>query len=134
MTLTEHKSFRDGLQFETWDKTIQRMLPHLRDIEVKSIETLKKHCADSGRRVINLNSTGKDSMVTTHLAKKAGIEFDTYFNVTTLDVAESNLMAKRNGYEHIYPDPQYGGFYKYFHRYSQLIPSRLNRFCCQYFK
>ena len=134
VTLTEHKSFRDGLQFETWDKTIQRMLPHLRDIEVKSIETLKKHCADSGRRVINLNSTGKDSMVTTHLAKKAGIEFDTYFNVTTLDVAESNLMAKRNGYEHIYPDPQYGGFYKYIHRYSQLIPSRLNRFCCQYFK
>lgn len=138
MTLTEHKSFRDGLQFETWDETIQRMLPHLREIEVKSIETLKKHCANSGRRVINLNSTGKDSMVTTHLGKKAGIEFDTYFNVTTLDVAESNLMAKRNGYEHIYPDPQYGGFYRYIQRCGgvgeRFIPTRLSRFCCQYFK
>lgn len=77
-------------------------------------------------------------MVVTHLAKKAGLNFETYFNVTTLDVAESNRMAKRNGFKHILPNPEYGGFYKYIQRYdgggNQMIPSRLNRFCCNYFK
>lgn len=77
-------------------------------------------------------------MVVTHLAKKAGLNFETYFNVTTLDVAESNRMAKRNGFKHILLNPEYGGFYKYIQRYdgggNQMIPSRLNRFCCNYFK
>lgn len=57
-------------------------------------------------------------MVVTHLAKKAGLNFETYFNVTTLDVAESNSMAKRNGFKHILPNPEYGGFYKYIQRYD----------------
>lgn len=57
-------------------------------------------------------------MVVTHLAKKAGLNFETYFNVTTLDVAESNCMAKRNGFKHILPNPEYGGFYKYIQRYD----------------
>lgn len=72
-------------------------------------------------------------MVVTHLAKKAKLEFKTFFNVTTLDVAESNRMAKRNGYQHIFPDPQYGGFYQYVHN-TGIIPNRFTRFCCQYFK
>lgn len=72
-------------------------------------------------------------MVVTYLAKKAGLNFETFFNVTTLDVAESNQMAKRNRYQHIFPDPQYGGFYKYIHD-SGIIPTRFTRFCCTYFK
>lgn len=118
VTLTKHKSNVDGLQFETWDETIQRMLPHLRSIEAASIDLLRKHGSNKDRRIINTNSTGKDSMVVTHLAQKAGIDFDTYFNVTTLDVAESNNMAKRNGFKKIFPDPKYGGFYKYIQRYA----------------
>ena len=94
---------------------------------------LYKYCIDTDRRIINTNSTGKDSMIVTHLANKAGIVCDTYFNVTTLDVAESNLMAKENGFKHIYPDPQYGGFYQYVHN-SGIIPTRFARFCCTYFR
>ena len=77
-------------------------------------------------------------MVVTHLAQKAELMFETYFNVTTLDVAESNRMAKRNGFNYIYPNPRYGGFYQYIRNFdgngNQVVPSRLNRFCCKYFK
>ena len=59
-----------------------------------ALKCLRSNCLLSGRRIINTNSTGKDSMVVTHLAQKAGLEFETYFNVTTLDVGESNRMAK----------------------------------------
>ena len=117
VALTKHKSNVDGLQFETWDETIQKMLPHLRNIEAASIDLLKQYC-QCDRKVVNTNSTGKDSMVVTHLAKKAGLDFETFFNVTTLDVAESNAMAKRNGFKRILPDPQYGGFYRYIQRYD----------------
>lgn len=108
------------------------MTPHLREIESASLDMLKRHCV-AGKKIVNTNSTGKDSMVVTHLAKKAGLEFDTYFNVTTLDVAESNRMAKKNGYIHIYPNPKYKSFYSYMN-VVKTIPNRLNRFCCQYFK
>jgi len=94
------------------------MLPHLKELESNSIDLLKTYCKNTDKRIINLNSTGKDSMTVTHLAEKAGISFQTYFNVTSLDVAESNRMAKKNGYIHILPNPKYGGFYKYIQRYD----------------
>ena len=122
VTLTKHKSFVDGRQYESWDETIQRMLPHLRELESKSIAMLQQRCSDPNRKIINTNSTGKDSMVVTHLAEKAGLEFETFFNVTTLDVAESNTMAKRNGFKRIFPNPQYGGFYRYIQRYDEGQP------------
>lgn len=133
VALVKHKQNVDGLQFETWDETVQRMRPHIDELERSSIALLRQYAATTDRKIINTNSTGKDSMVVTHLAEKAGLNFETYFNVTTLDVAESNRMARQNGYKRILPDPQYGGFYQYIQRY-EMIPSRLNRFCCNYFK
>lgn len=138
VALTKHKQNVDGLQFESWDETIARFRLHLESIEHDSIALLRQYGIGTERKIVNTNSTGKDSMVVTHLAKKAGLNFETYFNVTTLDVAENNCMAKRNGFKHILPNPEYGGFYKYIQRYdgggNQMIPSRLNRFCCNYFK
>lgn len=134
LTLTKHKQNKNYTVYETWEETIERNQKRLSEVEQESINLLRKHALHTKRKIINTNSTGKDSMVVTHLAKKAGLTFETYFNVTTLDVAESNRMAKRNEYQYIYPDPQYGGFYKYIQRYKGMIPSRLNRFCCNYFK
>lgn len=133
LTLTKHKQNKNFDDFETWRETIQRNRNRLYQIEQESINLLQQYGLHTDRRIINTNSTGKDSMVVTHLAKKAGLNFETFFNVTTLDVAESNQMAKRNGYQHIFPDPQYGGFYQYVHN-SGMIPNRFTRFCCQYFK
>lgn len=133
LTLTKHKQNKDFDNFETWQETIQRNQDRLCRIEQESINLLQQYGLHTDRKVINTNSTGKDSMVVTHLAKKAKLEFKTFFNVTTLDVAESNRMAKRNGYQHIFPDSQYGGFYQYVHN-TGIIPNRFTRFCCQYFK
>lgn len=133
LTLAKHKKNKDFDDLETWQETIQRNQDRLRQMEQDSINLLQQYGLHTDRRVVNTNSTGKDSMVVTHLAKKAGLNFETFFNVTTLDVAESNQMAKRNVFKHIYPDPQYGGFYKYVHE-SSMIPNRFTRFCCTYFK
>lgn len=118
VSLTKHKTYVDGLELESWDDTIHRMLPHIRNLELESIEMLKMHRLNQDRKIISTNSTGKDSMVVTHLAEKADLDFETYFNVTTLDVAESNKMAKQNGFKHIFPDPKYNGFYNYIQRYN----------------
>ena len=133
LSLKKHRTNKGDAEFESWKETISRNQEHLKEIESQSLSLLYKYCIDTDRRIINTNSTGKDSMIVTHLANKAGIVCDTYFNVTTLDVAESNLMAKENGFKHIYPDPQYGGFYQYVHN-SGIIPTRFARFCCTYFK
>jgi len=104
----------------------------LDELENNSIQLLKKY-GDTDRVIIDTNSTGKDSMVKTYLADKAGLKFDTYFNVTTCDVADSNVMAKRLNYNFTFPDKKYKSFYKW-SKEKNMIPSRLNRYCCKYFK
>lgn len=135
MTFKKHKDFKKHQNkiFETWDETIKRNLNHLNQLESDSIKLLQQYGLNTDRKIIDTNSTGKDSMVKTHLAKKAGLKFDTYFNVTTLDVAESNRMAKELGFKFLYPQSKYGGFYQWRER-ENIIPSRLNRCCCKYFK
>lgn len=133
LSLKKHRTNKGYAEFESWNETICRNQDHIKEIEHESLLLLHEQCIDTDRKIVNTNSTGKDSMVVNHLVKKSGIDCETYFNVTTLDVAESNQMAKRNGFKHIYPDPQYGGFYKYVHD-SGIIPTRFARFCCTYFK
>ena len=133
LSLKKHRTNKGYVEFESWNETICRNQEHLKEIEYESISLLQEYCISTERKIVNTNSTGKDSMVVSHLVKKAGVSCETYFNVTTLDVAESNQMAKRNGFKHIYPDPQYEGFYKYVHS-SGIIPTRFARFCCTYFK
>lgn len=133
VTIKKHKQNKGETDFETWQDTIRRNREHLSEIEQESIALLRQVVSQTDRRIINTNSTGKDSMVVLNLAKKAGLTFETYFNVTTLDVKESNRMAARNNFKHILPNPKYGGFYNYIQRY-QTLPSRLNRFCCTYYK
>ena len=108
--MKKHRTNKGYTEFESWNETICRNQEHLKEIEHESLSLLQEHCISADRKIVNTNSTGKDSMVVHHLVKKAGVSCETYFNVTTLDVAESNQMAKRNGFKHIYPDPQHGGF------------------------
>lgn len=135
--IKKHKDYdrSTNLQFETWKDTYTRLSKHLDDISAKSIsriKTLSKY--NLNREIILTNSTGKDSMVMQHLAELSGVDFKTYFNVTTMDVKESTLMAKKNNFVFTYPElDKYGGFYQWVKR-EKLIPTRLNRACCQYFK
>ena len=136
MSYHQHRDFKKNKDkiFETWDETVKRNYYHLNQMEFDSMLLLKKYGLNTDRTIIDTNSTGKDSMVKTYLAKKAGLNFKTYFNVTTLDVAESNRMAKENGYIFIYPDIQrYGGFYQWINN-GNYIPTRIDRACCDIFK
>lgn len=129
----DYKKYKDK-EFETWGNTIKRHDEHLNKLENESIKLLQRYGLNTDRKIIDTNSTGKDSEVKTYLAKKAGLKFDTYYNVTTLDVAESNRFAKQKGYKPTYPDlKKYGGFYQWVKR-EKLIPTRLNRACCLYYK
>lgn len=135
--IREHKDFvkSANLQFETWKDTYTRLSKHLDDLSVKSIDRIKTFAKyNPNREIVLTNSTGKDSMVMQHLAELSGVDFKNYFNVTTMDVKESILMAKKNNFVFTYPKlDKYGGFYQWVKR-EQLIPTRLNRACCQYFK
>lgn len=117
---------------ESWNETCIRFSNRLDEIESKSIQLLKKY-NNTERTIIDTNSTGKDSMVKTYLAKKAGLVFQTYFNVTTCDVADSNKMAKRLNYKFLMPDEHHRSFYRW-QKKENMMPSRLNRACCLYFK
>lgn len=137
ISIDKHKNFSKlqdkyiNISFETWQETIYRLNEHISEIESKSIKLLQQYGLNTDRGIINTNSTGKDSMAVLHLAEKAGLKFNSYFNVTTLDVAESNKMAKKLGFKFTYPD--YKGFYNYIKQYN-VIPTRLNRCCCRVFK
>lgn len=119
-------------EIETWNDTILRLQDRLTTLEQDSLNLLGNY-RNTDRIIIDTNSTGKDSMVKTHLAKKAGLKFNTYFNVTTCDVADSNLMAKRNDFTFTLPNKELKGFYNWRIK-ENIIPSRLNRCCCKYFK
>ena len=119
-------------EIESWVQTFIRLKDQLDRLEEESINLLTKH-KNKDRIIIDTNSTGKDSMVKTYLANKADLEFTTYFNVTTCDVKDSNQMAKENEFQFIFPDKKLKGFYNY-RKKDNVIPSRLNRFCCTLFK
>jgi len=135
MSYSKHRDYKKHKDktFETWQETIIRFNGHLNQLESDSINLLQHYGLNTDRTIVDTNSTGKDSMVKTYLAQKAGLNFKTYFNVTTLDVAESNRMAKQQQFEFTFPESKYGGFYQWIKR-ENIIPSRLNRCCCKYFK
>lgn len=135
ISIKKHKDYNKSIKcdFETWKETTERYKSRLNELEQDSITLLQEYGLNTDRTIIDTNSTGKDSMVKTYLAHKAGLIFTTYFNVTTLDVGESNRMAKENDYIPILPSDKYKAFYPWV-KTTDTFPSRLNRCCCNYFK
>lgn len=70
LKLTKHKQNKDHTDFETWQETVNRNQNRIKQLEKESICLLQQHGLHTERRIINTNSTGKGSMVVTHLAKK----------------------------------------------------------------
>lgn len=119
--------------FETWEQTANRNIERLSKLESNSVSFM----IDAMRRYpdyehIVLTSTGKDSSVTEHIARKSGFLNNgrCVFNNTTCDVADTYRMVKRHGYEITNPDE---GFYQYIKR-MRFIPTRFGRGCCTIFK
>lgn len=94
-----------------------------------AIEFLRAHMPADGYHLAF--SGGKDSIVILQLAKMAGVKFNAYFYMTTLDPPDVLRFIKKYYPEVIWLRPKMSMF--------QLIekkglPMRSRRFCCEYLK
>ena len=99
----------------------------LEDKAIKFIQTI-------GRNMTNLNagnSGGKDSAVVDFLLQKSGIDYKSYYTNTTIDPPKTISHIKAN-YPHTVILQPKESFYQLVERKG--LPTRLNRFCCEFLK
>lgn len=77
-------------------------------------------------------SGGKDSQVMLDLFKKSGVNYTSYYNVTTNDPPENVYFIRKNYPEVIFIHPQFT-FLELIYR-KGILPCRGTRFCCKYLK
>ena len=83
-------------------------------------------------------SGGKDSQCIYHLCKMAGVKFDAHYNVTSVDPPEVVRFIKKN-YPDVhfdYPRDKNGKVVTMWNLIprKQMPPTRLARYCCEWFK
>lgn len=83
-------------------------------------------------------SGGKDSQCVYHLCKMGGVQFDAHYNVTSVDPPELVRFIKKN-YPDVhfdYPRDKDGKVITMWNLIprKQMPPTRLARYCCEYFK
>ncbi len=116
----------------SWDDVIELNKNHLEELETESKKLIiKKMDKFDGYIPLVPVSMGKDSMVTCHLVRNIYPETKAIFNNTTLDCADTYLMAKNFPNCEIMTPKQ--GFYQYI-KEARMIPTRFSRFCCRIFK
>lgn len=125
------KIINNGL--ETWVETIDRYNDRLNYLEALSLNKICNKCKSlpDYKRII-LNSTGKDSALVQYLCDKTNIEFETYFTNTTIEYGDSVKIAKENNYIFMHPT-KYKSFTQW-QKETNIIPTKLHRVCCSYFK
>ena len=77
-------------------------------------------------------SGGKDSLVVFDLAKRAGVEFEAWFNPSTIDPPENIRYIRTN-----FPEVRFSKVRKSFWtliREKRMLPTQLVRYCCREFK
>ena len=111
------------------DKVIEHYSDRLKQLEEESIELIKSKYKDKEKVI--LSSTGKDSMVVTHLVRKVYPNALVVFNNTSMDVACTYKMAKSIDNCIILSPKQ--GFYNW-REENNFIPTRFARACCNIFK
>ena len=107
-----------------------------RDKVEMAIKRLQAFCPEEGYYLAF--SGGKDSQCIYHLAKMAGVKFDAHYNVTSVDPPELIRFIKRN-YPDVhwdYPRDRDGKVVTMWNLIprKQMPPTRLARYCCEWFK
>ena len=101
-----------------------------------AIKRLQAFCPEEGYYLAF--SGGKDSQCVYHLAKMAGVKFDAHYNVTSVDPPELIRFIKKNYPDVIweYPRDKDGKVITMWNLIprKQMPPTRLARYCCEYFK
>ena len=97
---------------------------------IKLIQSASKIAADNGCPEIEVcYSSGKDSDVILELTKMAGVPYRAIYKNTGIDPRGSIQHAKENGVEIMKPKRKFIDLIAY-----HGMPSRRNRYCCQYLK
>ncbi len=135
LTIDKPKNgYSDMGQVETisWNDLVEINKSHLENIEIKAKQLIvDKMSKFSEYTPLVPVSMGKDSQVTCHLVRKCYPDTKAIFNNTTLDCADTYLMAKKfPNCETMTPKQ---GFYQYI-KEANVLPTRFSRFCCRMFK
>lgn len=122
----------EDIDIASWNEIVEMNKDHLEQIESESKQLIiDKMDKFKGYIPLVPVSMGKDSQVTCHLVRECFPDTKAIFNNTTLDCADTYLMAKR------FPNCEFmnpkQGFYQHIYQYN-VIPSRFNRYCCRIFK
>jgi phosphoadenosine phosphosulfate reductase len=96
----------------------------------KSLERLKAFEPAEGYYLAY--SGGKDSVVLLRLAQMAGVKFDAHYNVTTVDPPELIRFIREETPEVIWERPRMS--MKDLCVKRTFLPTRIQRFCCEYLK
>jgi len=101
-----------------------------------AIHRLQAFCPEEGYYVAF--SGGKDSQCVYHLCKLAGVKFDAHYNVTSVDPPEVIRFIREN-YPDVhfdYPRDKDGKVVTMWNLIprKQMPPTRLARYCCEWFK
>lgn len=121
-----YKKYKTECDLISWQELIKAY--DFRDIEEKSLELIRQ--SSKGENVI-LSSTGKDSMLVTHLVRKIFPQAKIVFNNTSLDCADTYKMVKSLDNAIILNPKE--GFYQW-RKTNNFIPTRFGRACCSIFK
>jgi len=116
----------------SWKRLIDLQKEHLTQLETDSLNLIREKMEKfkDFTSIIPV-SMGKDSMLTCHLVRKLYPNTKAIFNNTSLDCADTYIMAKQfYNCEIMNPDR---GFYQYIES-DHMIPTRMSRFCCRIFK
>lgn len=128
---TGYKNIKD-VDIASWGELIEMNKNHLLELEDDALQLIKdKMDKFKGYTPLVPVSMGKDSQVTCYLTRKSFPDTEAIFNNTTLDCADTYVMAKQFPNCRIMTPTQ--GFYQYI-KEEQMIPTRFARFCCRIFK
>lgn len=112
------------------------MSGNVQDKVEMAIKRLQAFCPAEGYYVAF--SGGKDSQCIYHLCKMAGVKFDAHYNVTSVDPPELIAFIKKNYPDVIwdYPRDKDGKVITMWNLIPKrrMPPTRLARYCCEYFK
>lgn len=121
-----------NVELASWNDIIEMNKSHLENIESEAKQLIKdKMDKFNGYIPLVPVSMGKDSQVTCHLVRECYPNTKAIFNNTTLDCADTYIMAKKFPNCEMMTPKQ--GFYQYI-KEAQMIPTRFARFCCRIFK
>jgi phosphoadenosine phosphosulfate reductase len=101
------------------------------NLEDKAIKFIKTVANSTDQKLYAGNSGGKDSAVLDYLLQKSGIDYNSFYTNTTIDPPKT-ISHIRTNYPHTEILQPKETFYQLVERKG--LPTRLNRYCCEYLK